>query len=195
MFDEKEMEFLQKNFKAAIANSISAGSEYNTSMWTNILLKLQAMPGEGEVASTNTNNSTSDYKFKDFNRDNIKMLRDVVKDSISITQNNIAFKVGDISYTSNSADVKLQLFTMDNNNGKPISKDEILKLEYMKYLPKYASRGFKEQHFLKEFEMNGRIYQFSGFIPRGKKYVYTARRFNEHDKVYSFTREIEHLVL
>ena len=193
MFDEKEMEFLQKNFKAAIANSISAGSEYNASMWTNILLKLQAMPGEGEVTSTNI--STSDFKFKDFNKNNIKMLRDIIKDNINIAKNNVVFKVGDISYTNYTADVKLQLFTIENNDGKPISKDEILKLEYMKYLPKYALLGFKEEHFLKEFEMNGRIYQFLGFIPRGKRYVYSARRFNEHDKVYSFTREIEHLVL
>jgi hypothetical protein len=187
MFNKNETEFLQKNFKAAIINAGSVGATAEVSMWTNILLKLQAMPTEEDVKKDTT-------VFNTFDQDNIKMLRQTLVSAIDLSKNNLAGKIGNISYTANSADIKLQIFVLENGNGKPVDKLELQRLQYMKDLPRYAHLGFTEKHFLKEFTHGKTIYQFTGFILKGKKFLYHANRKSDGAN-FKFMKSIEKLVL
>ena len=192
MFNKEETEFLNQNFRAAIMNARKANATSNAMMWTNILLKLQSMPTEEENNEV-YNNTT---KYAEFNSSNIKSLRDVVSQNLDLSKHDLAFKLGKINYSLGVADIALQIIINPDGKGKPVDKIGTLKLKFLAELHSYASLGFKESHFLKEFKWGkaNQTYQFVGFIPKGKKYIYNAIDISS-GTIYKFTDNIRTLIV
>lgn len=138
---------------------------------SDIMLKLKVLVLDGEK-STNA----SDTTFENFTLTNVATVRQLFTDALSNINNTLTTKIGDISYSSSKATVKVEVFPIDpGSNSDP---DAALKADFLAELPRYRRYGFKEEHYLKQFTYNNKVYEFIGFIPKGRTYKYKARLLN-----------------
>ena len=177
-----EFELLRSKFTEVMKTSTVA--EQNK--LGDIMLKLKVQSLDTEIGRKG-----NEYKFETFDKDNIVNLRQLVNNALVGSNSSIAFKVDGISYTGNNASVKVEVYPL--TEGEPVNADTMLKVQYATDLPRFAFKGFKEEHFLKKFTYSGREYEFLGFIPKARTYKYKARRVGSKE-AYKFGNEIIELV-
>ena len=187
---EEELAFIKQKFTVALLNS--KGTDH--SMWTNILLKLNTQDEEVVVP---TGNKTVPFteKVSTFSNSNLNQIRGYVETACEdLKKVGLGVAVKSFKYTATKATANLEIYVLEGDVNDPYA---VLRADYLKELNDltYQLKGFKPEHFLKEFtRASGIVYQFVGFIPKGKKYIYKALRKSDGVE-YKFTADIEKLIL
>lgn len=154
---------------------------------SDIMLKIKVLVLDNEKSEVAVNTS-----FNSFTSSNITKVRQLFTDTLSSINDTLAIKISDISYTSAKATIKVEVFPVDSNSNN--DPNTVLRADFIAELPRYKRYGFKEEHFLKQFTYNNKVYEFTGFIPKGKTYKYKARILNGTSS-YKFSSDIVQYVV
>lgn len=196
MFSEEETKFLKEKMVTAVSNS----SGKDKSMYMNILLKLNlaAMEQQGVVQPGKKQETILESKSKviNFTNTNLKMIENTLDQTFNeLKKIGIGGKIGGIKYSPKSAKGEIQLFILDDSI-KADDPDAVLKAEYNKAVQSYqwSNKGFTQAHFLKKFTEGNTTFEFTGFIPKGRTYIYKARSL-ANGKEYRFGKGLEKKIL
>lgn len=196
MLNEEETKFLKEKMIVAVSNS----SGKDKSMYMNILLKLNLslMEQKGVVQPGKKQETLLESKSKviNFTNTNLEMIKNSVVNTLDeMKKIGIGGKIENIRYQAKSAKAELQLFILDDNI-KPDDPNAVLRAEYNKMIQSYqwSQKGFTKSHFLKQFTDGNTTFEFLGFIPKGRTYIYKARNLS-NGKEYRFGKSLEKKIL
>lgn len=99
------------------------------------------------------------FDFDGFRRDFKEAISELEK------KYNLEVSLGNISYDSTSFSTKLSAVSLEGGADK-------YEVEFKKYCTIY---GYTESDYKRKVKINGKIGEFIGFIPKGRKYRYLVK--------------------